>query len=167
MKFFDVIRERASVRKFEPAEIGRQELEAVIDAGRRAPSGYNRQPWEFVVVQDKEMIRRMGQVQSCISDAGAVIAVAADSGASKYWLEDISAAIENMLLAIVDLGYASLWVEGYLLPQENEVKQWLNVPDSYRLLALLPVGTPGPGQDQAPKRPLGEVLHWEKYGGRQ
>ncbi len=60
------------------------------------------------------MINRLGFVQSCIANAGAVIGVVIDSQASAYWIEDASAAIENMLLAIVDLGYDSLWVEGFL-----------------------------------------------------
>ena len=165
MDFFEVVKRRASVRSFEPGGVSAQELQKIVDAGRRAPSGYNRQPWSFIIIQDQETIKELGDVQGCISGADAAIGVVVDAAASPYWVEDASAAIENMLLAIVALGYDSLWVEGFLLKKEKKMKQLLQVPDEMRLLAILPVGLAAERAEQAPKRPLEDMVHWERYVG--
>jgi len=93
-----------------------------------------------------------------------VIAVALDP-TSKYWLEDGSAAVENMLIASTALGYGSCWLEGYTLPREDEFKELLGVPYNRRLLTLVPIGVPVEWPTQE-KKPLSEVLYWEKYGAR-
>lgn len=165
MEFFEVVRARASVRGFEPVEIPKEHLELIVDAGRRAPSGYNRQPWEFIIILDKETLGRLGKIQSCIAEASAGIAVVVDES-TKYWKEDASAAIENMLLAVVALGYASLWVEGYVLMNEDYGKEVLGIPESLRLLAILPIGKPASPPSQAPKKPLQEITYLNHYGER-
>jgi nitroreductase len=166
MDLFDAIAQRASVRTFARSSISDGDLEKIVDAGRRAPSGYNRQPWEFIVVRDRQIMERLGKIQSCIADAAAAVAVVMDEGASKYWKEDAGAAIENMLLASVALGYSSLWVEGYVLMQEEYGKSVLKVPESRRLLAILPIGKAISAPRQAAKKPLSEVIHHDVYGGR-
>ena len=164
MDFFDAVEARASVRSFAPCDISRQELERIVDAGRRAPSGVNRQPTQFVVVQDRELLRQLGEIQDCIADAAAAIAVVVDESATKFWKEDASAAIENMLLAVVALGYAAVWVEGYVLGKEAYGKQVLGIPESLRLLAVLPIGNPSREVSQADKKPLAEVTHRDRFG---
>jgi nitroreductase len=166
MDVFEAIKQRASVRAFVPCEISEQELEQVVDAGRRAPSGYNRQPWQFIVVRDPEVLNQLGRIQKCIADASAAIAVVLDEGSTNFAREDAAAAIENMLLALVSLGYSSLWVEGYVLRHEQYGKQVLGVPDNLRLLAILPIGRPAEEVRQAEKRPLGEITHRDRYGRR-
>ena len=96
--------------------------------------------------------------------AATIIAVALDP-TTKYWLEDGSAAVENMLIASTALGYGSCWLEGYTLPHEEEFKELLGVPDNRRLLTLVPIGVPVEWPTQE-KKPLTEVLHWEKYGSK-
>ncbi|KPK58614.1 MAG: hypothetical protein AMK73_09130 [Planctomycetes bacterium SM23_32] len=166
MDFFEAVERRASVRSFARCEIPGEDLLRILDAGRRAPSGHNRQPWEFVLVRDAETLRALGHIQGCIAEAPAAIAVVMDEAASDYWKEDAAAAIENMLLAAVALGYASLWVEGYVLRHEDYGKQVLGVPADRRLLAILPIGKPTEEPSQAQKRPLEEVLHHERYRRR-
>ena len=92
------------------------------------------------------------------------IAVVADRAKSKYWLEDVAATTENMLLAITALGYATVWIEGTLLRAEAQHKQTLGVPDNLRLMVVLPIGAAAEPTAQAPKRPLAEIVHWERYG---
>ncbi|MFW6457027.1 MAG: nitroreductase family protein [Planctomycetota bacterium] len=163
MDLFEAIEKRASVRSFSPCDITINELRQIVDAGHRAPSGCNYQPWEFIVVTDKNEVKELGQVQSCIGEASAAIAVVADPDASEYWKEDASAAIENMLLAITALGYASLWVEGYVFKNEAVARKILNIPDDKTLLALLPVGRNREAA-QADKKPLSEITHINRYG---
>ncbi|MFW6279727.1 MAG: nitroreductase family protein, partial [Planctomycetota bacterium] len=153
-------------RSFTACDISRDELLKIIDAGRRAPSGNNRQPWEFILIEEASTLEKLGTVQNCIAEASAAIAVVVDENATDYWKEDASAAIENMLLAVVGLGYASLWVEGYVLRHENMAKSVLEVPGDQRLLAILPIGEPAGEPHQAEKKTMDEVLHVNRYGRR-
>jgi nitroreductase len=158
---FEAIAKRASVRAFRSSAVPDEDVIRIADAGRRAPSGYNHQPWQFIAVTDREILRELGQIQSCIAQAGAAIAVVVEE--TKYWKEDAAAAIENMLLAATALGYGSLWVEGYVLAQEPLAKDILGVPDRLRLIAIIPIGKPAKTPHQAAKRPLDAVLFWNQY----
>ncbi len=171
MDFFEVVERRASVRAFEPVEVPEDELLRIVDAGRRAPSGRNRQPCQFVLITDKATIERLGAVQACIGQASAAIAVLVDDQLTEYWKEDAAAAIENMLLAIAALGYASVWVEGYVLRNEAMVKEVLGVPEGpgadrpLRAIAVLPIGKPASEPMQTAKKPMDEMLHRDRFGG--
>jgi len=166
MDLFEAIEKRASVRDLRPADIPDADLNRILDAGRRAPSGYNRQPFEFVIIRDPDALRKLAESQACIGDVNTAIAVVASPETSKYWLEDLSAATENMLLAITALGYASVWVEGRILPHEEELKQMLGVPQNLRLMVVLPVGRAAGPVAQKEKRPLEQVVYRERYGNR-
>jgi nitroreductase len=161
METLEAIHKRRSVREYTGDPIPRRDLETIIDAARVAPSGYNRQPWEFVVVTQRETIEKLTIAAQWMDKAGAIIAVVLDPSA-KYWLEDGSAAVENILLASTALGYGSCWLEGYTLPLEEQIKTMLGVPGMKRLLTLIPVGVPVAWPTQE-KKPLEAVLHWERY----
>jgi nitroreductase len=161
MDALEAIRKRRTVRSFTGAPIPRADLETIVDAGRLAASGYNRQPWDFIVVTDRGMIEQLKIAAQWMERAGAIIAVVLDPS-SKYWLEDGSAAVQNMLVAATALGYGSCWLEGYTLPLESQFKTLLGVPDDRRLLTLVPVGVPVEWPTKE-KKPLEQVLHWEKY----
>jgi nitroreductase len=160
---FEAIKKRRSVRQYTGAPIPKEALIKIVDAGRWAPSGYNRQPWDFIVVTDRDMIQALKIASQWMENAAAIIAVVLDTGASKFWLEDGAAAVENMLLASTALGYGSCWLQGYTEPREAEFKRLLDVPEGKRLLTLIPIGVPT-HWPEGEKKPLGEVLHWEKYG---
>ena len=83
---------------------------------------------------------------------------------SRFWLEDGSAAIQNILLAATALGYGSCWLEGWTLRFEDQFKQLLNVPVEKRLLTLIPLGVPEEWPTRE-KKPLSEILYWEKHPG--
>ena len=161
MDTLEAIRMRRSVRSFTNEVIPTLDLETIVDAGRLAATGSNRQPWDFVVVTERAMIAQFTISGEWIAKAAAVIAVVMDPS-SRWWVEDGSAAIENMLLACTTLGYGACWVEGDILPHEEHVKSLLGVPPEKRVLALIPIGvaaeTPNPK-----KKPLLEILHWEKF----
>lgn len=158
------IHKRRSVRNFTGEPIPRADILKIIDAGRMAATGYNRQPWEFIVITAPEMIDKLKIAAQWMAQAGAVIAVALDP-TSKYWLEDGSAAVENILIASTALGYGSCWLEGYTLPREEEFKALLGIPENRRLLTLVPIGVPVEWPTQE-KKPRDEILHWEKYGSK-
>ena len=88
MDFFNVILTRASVRAFKRVKISDAELVKMLDAGRRAPSGYNAQPWEFIVIRDGEILTKLGRIQGCISQVEVAIAVVVNENTTKYWKEE-------------------------------------------------------------------------------
>jgi nitroreductase len=157
----EAIRRRRSVRNYTGEPIPKEDLEKIVDAGRLAASGSNLQPWDFVVVTDQTMIDKLKVAADWMDKAGAIIAVVMDPS-SRWWLEDGSAAVENMLIASTALGYGSCWLEGYTLPREEEFKALLGVPAEKRLLTLVPIGVPAewPTKD---KKSLEEVIRWETY----
>jgi nitroreductase len=163
MDALEAIRKRRSVRNYTGDPIPREDLEKIVDAGRLAATGNNKQPWDFIVVTDQEMINKLKVAARWMDKAGAIIALVLDPS-SRWWLEDGSAAVENMLIASTALGYGSCWLEGYTLPLEAEFKTLLGVPENKRLLTLVPIGVPVEWPT-IEKKPLEDVIHWEKYGG--
>jgi len=163
MNLFEAIEKRYSCRALAPVDIPREDLETIMDAGRRAASGLNIQPFSFIAITDKATITSLAAAQGFIADASAAIAIVADPAASKYWIEDISAAAENMCLAVTALGYATTWVEGTLMSKEEELKKLLEVPQHLRLMILLPLGKAMSPGSQMKKKPLRELTHWEKW----
>jgi nitroreductase len=161
MDALEAIRKRRSVREYTGDPIPRQDLETIVDAGRLAATGSNRQPWDFIVVTEREMIDELKVAARWMEKAGAIIAVVMDPS-SRWWVEDGSAAVENMLVASTALGYGSCWLEGYTLPREEEFKALLGIPEDRRLLTLVPIGVPAESPTRA-KKSLEEVIHWERY----
>jgi nitroreductase len=164
MELFDAIRSRGSMRSFEKVAVSDADLERILDAGRRAPSGRNRQPIEFIVVRDPDSLAKLAESQACIAAASVAIAIAGDPERSEFWLEDASAATENMLLAITTLDYASVWIQGTLRALEERHKETLGLPKHMRLVVVLPIGKPAGPVKQAEKRPLSDIVHWERFG---
>ena len=164
MEALEAIRRRRSVRSYTGDPIPREDLEKIVDAARLAPSGYNRQPWEFIVVTDHSVIDQLKTAALWMENAGAIIAVVMETS-SKFWLEDGSAAVENILIASTALGYGSCWLQGDTEPREEELKELLGIPDDKKLLTLVPIGVPSEWPTRE-KKPLSEVLHWERYRER-
>lgn len=161
MDALEAIRKRRSVRDFTGDAIPKEDMEQIVDAGRLAATGYNNQPWDFIVVTERAMIEKLKVASQWMEKAGAIIAVVLDP-ASQFWVEDGAAAVENILIASTALGYGSCWLEGYTLPLEEEFKKLLGVPEGKRLLTLVPIGVPVEWPT-IEKKPLEEVIHWEMY----
>jgi nitroreductase len=161
MDALEAIRRRRSVRHYTGGPIPHEDLETIVDCGRLAATGGNRQPWDFVVITERETIDRLAVAAAWMDRAAAIIAVVLDPS-TRWWVEDGSAAVENMLIASTALGYGACWLEGWTVTREEDFKVLLGVPEDRRLLTIVPIGVPAewPFKD---KRPLSEVLHWEKY----
>jgi len=164
MDALEAIRKRRSVRKFSGEPVSRQDLETIVDAGRLAATGYNRQPWDFIVITQKETMNQL-LPSPCLNKASAVIAVVMDP-ASIYWQEDGAAAVQNMLIAATALGYGSCWLQGDTQPHEENLKELLKIPGNKKLFTLVSVGVPAESP-KPHKKPLEAVLHWEVYGGKK
>jgi len=167
MEFSEVLKRRRSVRRFVPSTISDEALLRIADAGRLAPSGCNVQDREFILIRDRGTLSLLhGKIQPDFENAAAAIALVVDPVSTNwgsYWVEDAAAATENMLLAIVNEGYESVWVQGTLRPHEAWAKELLRVPAEKRLYVLLPIGKEAAAGRMAPKTVLDDVVYYEKY----
>jgi len=154
---------RRCVRVFRQDPVPKSLIEELIDCARLAPTAINIQPWEFVVVTSPNTLRKIAETTDhgrFIADAPACVVVLCRD--TKYFLEDGSAATENILLAAHALGLGACWVAGDKKPYAGEISRLIGAPDGYRLISLTPVGYPAEQPDKS-KRPLADVLHWERY----
>lgn len=164
MEVIETIKSRVSVRKYTEKMIPKEILEDIVDCGRLAPTGYNRQPWAFVVVVDKDIKDKIAEVATFgrfIREAGACIAVFCEKDAETA-LEDASAATENMIIAAQSYGLGTCWVNSYKKAHSEAVKKMLNCPDTMELMTLIAVGYPAE-RTTRPKKSLNEVLKWNSF----
>lgn len=164
MNGLDLIKNRRSVRNYRPEPVAKDLLEKIVDAGRLAATAINIQPWEFIVIIDparKKELADLTEYGKFIKNAGACIAVVAKD--TKYYLEDGAAATENILLAATELGLGSCWVAGDKKPYADKVLSFLGVSEGYKLVSLVAVGYSEGELPNPAKRPLSEVLHWERF----
>ena len=164
MDAIEALKTRRSIRRYEEKPVPKELLEEIIDTARLAPTANNIQPWEFVVVTDGEMRRKIADLTDYgkfIAQAGACVAVFAKG--VKHYLEDGSAAVENILVAAHALALGTCWVAGYKKAHAEPVRDLLGVPAGHELVALISLGYPAEEAEPHGKRELSEVLHWEKF----
>ncbi len=164
MDTLEAIAARHSTREFSDTPVPREIIEKIIDAGRRAPTARNEQPWEFVVVTDPAMRRRIADLADYgkfIAQAPACVIVLCRD--TKYYLEDGSAATENILVAAASLGVQSCWVAGDKKAYCTPLMNLLGVPQGFKVISLLPLGYGADTATQKPRRELKQVLHWERF----
>lgn len=147
----DVIHARTSVREYADKPIPADMLTTLVKAGMAAPTAGNRQPWYFVVVTDRNMLNTLGEHPhgAMLKTAGAAIAVvgAPEEGlrgaSGEMWIQDCSAATENILIAVEALGLGAVWLGVYPVPERiAAVSSALGIPEGYVPLSLISIGWP-------------------------
>jgi len=167
-KFSELIRIRRSMRKFTEQELSQDEVVALLRAALMAPSSKGTHAWEFVVVDDKELLAGLSQCKDkgaeLIAGAPLAVVVLADPAVSDVWVEDASVATTLMLLQAEDLGLGACWVQmrnrsmADGKPAEEMVRALLHIPDRLRVLSVVAVGHKG-----MERKPFNEDrLLWEK-----
>jgi nitroreductase len=163
MDALEAIRTRRSIRKYRTDPVPRELIETVIDAGRLAATGGNKQPWEFVVVTDpakRAELAVMGGHGKFIAQAPVCIAVFAGEGITPF--EDCAAAAQNILLAARALGLGTCWVGNPRASFAERARVFLGAPEKYKFFALIALGY-SDESPQPPKRAPGQVTHWEVF----
>ena len=163
MDAIQAIKSRVSIRKYKNIPVPKEILTDIADCGRLAPSGYNRQPWIFVVVIDQDLRNKISQAAKYgefIKEAGACIAVLCSKG-EETMLEDACAATENMIIAAQSFGLGTCWVNSFRKSHSEEIEKILNVPADYEVMTLIAVGYPDE-EKKTPKKQLNEVIRWNK-----
>jgi nitroreductase len=164
MDVFDAVRTVLAVRRYQDRPVPEEVVRRIVEAGRLTASSMNKQPWHFIVVQDRDTLRKIGGlVKTGPYIAQAPLAIAVAVGRTPFAVSDASRAIQSMALTAWADGVGSNWTGFGGL---EEVKALLNIPAELDLLAVLPFGYPADtvGRGKKERRPLAEVASRERYG---
>ena len=169
----EIITHRRSIRSYDIKEIDTDKIEYVLDAFRKAPSAKNIQPWKLIIVKEKNKKTDLSIAcnnQLFIAEAPLIIVACANEeeaystmgGYMSSYPIDIAIALEHLMLAATEIGLGTCWIGAF---KENLVKGILGIPDNIRVVALTPLGYPGPNAE-TPKRgrkSISEIVCFEKY----
>jgi nitroreductase len=149
MSLIDKVLSRRSIRAYAKKRIPTPVLNNILEAGRQAPSAGNRQPWHFIVVTDEEIKQTLswGRVNWFIRDAPLTIVGCANTDARNWSIMDATIALQNMVIAAWAMGVGSCWLGSF---KEGDVKQLLNIPDNWKVVALVTFGYPAEGESRFP-----------------
>lgn len=165
----ETIFQRRSIRKYRQTPVDSSQLNQLLRAGMAAPSSSNNQEWVFIVIQDPKTFQKILEMDSyagALKTAPLCIALCADmhrvsEPKELFWVQDLSAAAQNMLLEATSLGLGSLWM-GLYPQQRTTLRQLLNLPEHVEPLILLSFGTAV--EEKAPiNRYLFHQVHFERY----
>ena len=176
MDVFEAIAKRHSYRgPFAETQIPREHLQQIVQAGVQAPSGKNAQTTDFVIIDDPDTVRNintMSGANMAMQQARAFIVCIIDKNPDaiyegfNFQVEDCAAAVENMLLAITGLGYATVWIDGWLRVQNRneQIGKLIGLPENKIVRIILPLGTPLETRPQKEKEPFERRAWFNQYG---
>jgi nitroreductase len=164
MDVYEAVRTVLAVREYEDRPIPEKIIHRIVEAARLTGSSMNKQPWHFIVVEDREMLQKLGDIADTgpyvAQAAAAVVVVIKDT---RFAVSDASRAIQSMVLTAWSEGVGSNWVGFFGL---DEAHALLDIPEDLDVLAIVPFGYPtqeiGKGIKQ--RKPRAEVVHHEQFG---
>jgi len=164
MEVFEAVRTMLAVRRYLDRAVPETIVQRIVEAGRLTGSAMNLQPWHFIVVQDRDTLRRLGALARSgpyVAEAPLAIVVVIDR--TGYAVSDASRAIDSMMLTAWSEGVGSNWVGFGNLENVNAL---LGIPSERDVLAILPFGYPADriGRGKKKRKPLRAVAHRERYG---
>ncbi len=174
MEFYQVIKERRSVRRYLEDDIPQDMLERILEAARWAPSWANYQCWRFIIVKDQAKKEKLAEALPEKNPAGkgfvqapAVVVLCGDPSASgskdgkDYYLLDAGLAMEHLVLAAKAEGLGTCWVAWM---EEEVVRETCKVPEQYRVVAMTPLGYPAKEPKAPPRKDFEEVFFFDEWG---
>ena len=139
--FFELLKTRRSIRKYLPKAVEQEKIVQITNAALMSPASKRSNPWEFIVIQDKETLVKLSESRphgsQFLADSPLGIVVTADTTKSDVWMEDASIASIIMQLEAQDLGLGSCWVQVYgrqkdeNMTTESYIRKSLNIPEHY------------------------------------
>ncbi|MBR0418679.1 MAG: nitroreductase family protein [Erysipelotrichaceae bacterium] len=177
MNVLEAIEKRHSYRgMYKDIPVPRRDLIKIMEAGLAAPSGCNKQTTSLIAIDDPEVLKKLHSVIVPPIGETAPAAICVLTQRIKayrdkcYAIQDYAAAIENMLLEAVELGYQSCWYEGHVTDDDNigeKMAKILNVPEGYELICFLPIGI-GESEPALPnKKPFAERAWFNSFGATE
>jgi nitroreductase len=150
--FISLVRKRRSIRRFSPAPIETEKLRTLVEAALRAPSSRGVEPWEFIIVTDRTLLRRLAKAKehgsAFLENAACGIVICADPQKSDVWIEDGSIASVFVHLAAASLGLGSCWIQirerhhDATKSAESYISEILEIPETLRVESMVAVGYP-------------------------
>ena len=137
---------RRSIRAYTGQPVSSADIQSLLEAGMAAPSASNRKPWHFVAVTDRATLAALASSHPygrMIAGAALGIAVCGDPATSSWWVQDCTAATENILVGAAGLGLGGVWLGCHGAPEREEaVRRMLGIPGNIGVLSLLSIGYP-------------------------
>ena len=165
----EAIFKRRSIRLYADKEVGDGAIEKILQAAMAAPSAGNVQPWHFIVIKDKETLKKLADFSpysKMLKTASLAIVVCGDLNLEKhkgYWVQDCSAATENMLIEIAELDLGAVWLGVYPVEERTEyVKKQFKLPDNIIPFSVVSIGYPAQELKSA-NRYNRQRIHLEKW----
>ncbi len=169
-----LLKGRRSIRRYRSDPVPDEMIEQLLEAGRWAPSASNRQPWTFIVIQDKDILQQVAQQAAYyfvrwahVGDAPLLIALCGDARHPIYRQflhEDIGLAGSQIMLQAKSLGLGTCWLGGL---DRKAIAGILRVPDHVEIVGLLAVGFPDEEPDPRSRKLLSEIVYYNVYGGKK
>ena len=163
-----LITSRRSTREFTDEPVSAEDTERLLVAAMAAPSGRDLRAWDFVLVTSEEtrgQLSKVHQYSAMAERAPLVVVVCGREVDSPHWVADCSAATENLLLKAASLGLGGVWVGIYpMTEREARVRAILEIPETIRVLCLLPVGHPAEPRPEPRIRFEPTHVHNERWG---
>jgi nitroreductase len=147
---------RRSIRRYSAEAVSQEMATQVLTAAMAAPSAGDQQPWQFIVIRERETLLQISRIHphaGMVAQAGLAILVCGDLGLEKqkgYWVQDCSAATQNLMLAAHALKLGSVWVGIY--PREERIgafRELLGIPEQVVPFSLVPLGHPAEHKEPA------------------
>ncbi|MGO8684995.1 MAG: nitroreductase family protein [Thermoleophilia bacterium] len=167
--FYDPVLTRRSIRRYTSAPVSDEQIQRLLEAAMSAPSAGNQQPWHFIVVTDRVVLNKVPTIHpyaAMLREAPLAIVVCADPSNPQYpdyWVQDCSAATQNILIEARLLGLGSVWLGVHCRPErEAAVRELFNIPAEIEPLAIVAVGHPGEEKPPA-NRYLEERVHRDRW----
>lgn len=172
----ECIMTRSSVRDYQDMPVEDEKIETMLRAAMAAPSAVNKQPWRFIVIKDKNTLKAISEnfrSMRMAEKAALAIVVCGDMNATlegegrEYWVQDASAATENLLLAANSLGLGAVWCGIYPIQERVALlKEMLSIPEDITPLNVVPIGYPA--DDPTPKDKWDpSKIHYETWTAAQ
>ena len=170
MDTLEAIKSRRSIRRFKQNQpVSREQIKELLEAAMFAPSAGNEQPWQFIVIDDPQILGEIPGICSTASmcrQAPAAVLVCGDAALERYpkfWEQDCSAAVQNFLLAAHAVGLGAVWAGVYPLKYRVEgFRKLLSLPEEITPFALIPLGYPDQ-EPETPDRYLEERVHYNGW----
>ena len=169
------ILERKSVRTYANKKVEKEDIETLLRAAMAAPSAVNAQPWVFIAIDDRQILDNLASQlpnAKMLSQAQAAIIVCGDmkkaleGEGQEYWIQDCSAATQNILLAAESLGLGAVWTGVYPKKERMEtVRKEISLPEHIIPLCVIPIGWQT-GKEKPKQKYKEENIHWNKWEGK-
>jgi len=162
----NTILSRRSLRRYTEEPVTEEEIKTLLEAAMAAPSASNRKPWHFIIITEREILNQLAEAHQhakMLNEAPLCISVCGDPNVSRFWVQDCSAATENLLLAITAIGLGAVWCGVHPRPERvNEISKILGINAPIVPLNLIAIGHTA--EEKEPRTQYDESrIHREKW----